>query len=98
MNRNVYTGCGTGEFEYVATWLKSDCERQSVVSKTIDIQNGGVAVFRMLLYPCILHTLRILYGRETLVELVMCLKRLLTLAFGSSEPFHGRVRVGAIPT
>ena len=52
----------------------------------------------MSLYPCILYTLRVLYGRETLVELVMCLKRLIIVAFGSSEPFHGCVRVGAIPT
>ena len=50
----------------------------------------------MLLYTCVFHTLRVLYGRETLVELVMCLKRLMTVAF---EPFHlknGRVHVGAI--
>ena len=55
----------------------------------------------MSLYTCIIHTLVILYGRETLVELVMCLKRLITVAFGSYEPFHlvnERVRVGAIPT
>ena len=56
--------------------------------------------FYISLYPCILHTLRVLYGRETLVELVMCLKRLITVAFVSSELFHlvnGRVRVGTIP-
>ena len=54
----------------------------------------------MSLYPCSLHTSRVLYGRETLVEPVICLKKLITVAFGSSEPFHlvnGRVRVGAIP-
>ena len=54
----------------------------------------------MSLYPCILHTLRVLDGRETLVEPVTCLKKFLTVAFGSSEPFHlvnGRVRVDAIP-
>ena len=48
----------------------------------------------MSLYPCILHTLRVLYGRETLVEFVMCLKRLITVEFGSSELLHlvnGRV-------
>ena len=44
------------------------------------IQKGGEAVFLMSLYPCILHTLRVLYDRETLVELVMCLKRLITVA------------------
>ena len=47
------------------------------------------------------NTLRVLYGRETLVELVMCLKRLITVAFRSSEAFHlenGHVRVGTIPT
>ena len=55
----------------------------------------------MSLYTCVLHTLSVLYSRETLVELVMCLKRLMTVAFRSSDPFHlenGRVRVGAIPT
>ena len=34
-------------------------------------------------------------------KLIMCLKRLMTVAFGSSEPFHlenGRVRVNTIPT
>ena len=48
----------------------------------------------------ILHTLRVLYGRETLVEPVLCLKRLITLAFGNSEPFHlgyWACHVGAIP-
>ena len=40
-----------------------------------NIQKGGVTVFRMSLYPCILYTLRVLYGRETLVESVICLKR-----------------------
>ena len=39
----------------------------------------------MSLYPGILHTLRVLYDRETLV---ICLKRFLTVVFGSSEPFH----------
>ena len=55
----------------------------------------------MSLYTCVLHTLRVLYGRKTLVELVMCVKRLITIAFENYEPFHlenGRVRVGAIPT
>ena len=32
------------------------------------------------------YVIRVLYGRETLIELVMCLKRLITLEFGSSEP------------
>ena len=66
-----------------------------------NIQKRVCGTFRMSLYLCILHTLRVLYGRETLIELVMCLKRLMTVAFGSSELFHlenGRVRVGAIPT
>ena len=49
----------------------------------------------MSLYTCVLHTLRVLYGRETLVELVLCLKRLMTVAFGSSEPFHLGVSVTA---
>ena len=58
------------------------------------MKNGG-------LYPCIFHTLRVLYGRETLIELVMCLKRLITVVFRSSDPFHlvnGHVCVCAIPT
>ena len=66
-----------------------------------NIQKRRCGTFRMSLYTCVLHTLRVLYGRETLVELVMCLKRLMTLAFGSIEPFHlenGSVSVGAIPT
>ena len=67
-----------------------------------NIQKRRCGSFRMSLYPCILHTLRVLYDRETLVEsLVICLKRLITIAFMSYEPFHlvnGRVRVGAIPT
>ena len=41
-----------------------------------------------MLYLGILHTLRILYDRETLVELVIYLKRFITVAFGSSAPFH----------
>ena len=39
--------------------------------------------------------------KTTLVQLVMCLKQLITVAFGSSEPFHlvnGHVSVSAIPT
>ena len=34
---------------------------------------------------------RVLYGRETLVEPVICLKRLITIAFGSLESFSKRV-------
>ena len=36
----------------------------------------------------ILHTLRVLYDREILVEPVICLKMFITVAFGSFEPFH----------
>ena len=45
----------------------------------------GCGSFRMSLYPGIIHTL---YDRETFVEPVICLKRFLTVVFGSSEPFH----------
>ena len=48
----------------------------------------GCVSFRLSLYPGILHTLRVLYDRETLVEPVICLKRFITVAFGSSELFH----------
>ena len=51
--------------------------------------------FRMTLYPCILHTLRVLYDRETLVEPCYMSEKALTVAFGSYESFH---RVGVIPT
>ena len=33
-----------------------------------NIQKRRCGSFRMSLYPCILHTLRVLYDRETLVE------------------------------
>ena len=54
----------------------------------------------VIIYMCFTY-FEFLYGRETLVELVMCLKRLMTIAFESSEPFHlenGHICVGAIPT
>ena len=57
-----------------------------------------MAVFHVSLYLCISHALRVLYGREILVEPVMCLKRLITVEFGSFEPFHfaqGKVVINA---
>ena len=52
-------------------------------------KNGaGFGSFCMSLYPGILHTLRVVYDRETLIEPVICLKRFITIAFGSYEPFH----------
>ena len=55
----------------------------------------------MSLYTCILHALRVLYDRETLVEPCYMSEKAYNCSVGSYEPFHlvnGRVRVGAIPT
>ena len=79
--------------------LKKKKKKKKKMMKNIQKRRCGS--FRMSLYTCILHTLRVLYDRETLVEPCYMSERLITVAFRSYELFHlvnGRVRVGAIPT
>ena len=85
----------------MSAFVNFEVDRLKKKKKKMTKKYSRCGTFRMSLYTCVSHTLRVLYGRETLVELVMCLKRLMIVAFRSSEPFHlvnGRVRVGAIPT
>ena len=68
--------------------FEEDLKKKKKKKMMIKISKWRCGTFRMSLHPCILHTLRVCYGSETLVELVMCLKRLKTVGFRSSEPFH----------
>ena len=71
--------------------------------KIKNIQKRRYSSFRLSLYPCILHTLRVLYDRETLVELCYMSEKAYNcsvreLDYERFHPVNGRVRVGTIPT
>lgn len=56
--------------------------------KKEDTQIGGLANFHMSSKQCILCTDRVLSSIQTLIGHVICLKRLTSALFGSSELFH----------